>query len=73
MDSTQFNILDKKMDVLIGLLAQSVLKDQILQDQVKLLDSLGMRPKDIAKILGKTEVNINTNLLRIRKQNKGNK
>jgi len=68
MDSTQFNILDKKMDILIGLLAQSVTKGQTLQDRVKLLDSLGMRQKDIAKILDKTEKNISTNLLRIRKQ-----
>ena len=68
MDSTQFNILDKKMDILIGLLTQSITKGQTLQDRVKLLDSLGMRQKDIAKFLDKTEKNISTNLLRIRKQ-----
>jgi len=68
MDSTQFGILDKKMDVLIGLLTHSITKDQTVQEKVKLLDSLGL--KQIANILGKTEGNISVNLQRIRKEKK---
>ena len=70
MDSTQFDILNKKMDVLIGLLTHSITKDQTVQEKVKLLDSLGLKQKQIANILGKTERNISVNLLRIRKPKK---
>lgn len=68
MDPTQFGILDKKMDVLIGLLTHSITKDQTVQEKVKLLDSLGLKQKQIANILGKTEGNISVNLQRIRKR-----
>lgn len=70
MDSTQFDILNKKMDVLIGLLTHNITKDQTVQEKVKLLDSLGLKQKQIANILGKTERNISVNLQRIRKSKK---
>ena len=72
MDEKQFQSINKKLDVLIGLLAMSLTKDKTLQEQVELLDSLGLGQKEIAIALGKHEKNIGTSLHRIRKQ-KGNK
>ena len=70
MDSQQFQSIEKKLDVIIGLLTLNFTKDKTLQEQVELLDSLGLKQKQIATILGKSERNISVNLLRIRKQKK---
>lgn len=72
MDSNQFSILDRKLNTIIGLLTLNYTKDQTLQDRVQLLDLFGLKQKEIATILGKSERNISVNLLRIRKQKKSN-
>ena len=38
-----------------------------LIDQVRLLDNLSLRPRDIAEILGRTQAHINKELVGIRK------
>ena len=68
MDNTQFVILDKKIDVLIGLLTLDITKGKTLQHRVELLHSLGMGPTQIAKILGKTKNNVDQALHQIRKK-----
>jgi transcriptional regulator len=73
MDEKQFQSINKKLDVLIGLLAMNLTKDKTLQERVELLNSLGLGQKEIAKSLGKSERNISTNLLRIRKQQRNKK
>ena len=73
MNEEQFQSINKKLDVLIGSLATYLTKDQTLQERVELLDSLGLRQKEIAKALGKSERNISVNLLRIRKQKRSRK
>ena len=70
MDIEQFSILDKKMDVLIGLLTLNLTKDKTLQERVELLHSLGLGPTQIAKVLGKTKNNIDQVLHNIRKKMK---
>lgn len=68
MDSAQFAILDKKIDVLIGLLTIQLTKGQTLQDRVELLFSLGLKPAQIAKVLGKSVENIAKAIVRIKKR-----
>ena len=70
MDDTQFTIFDKKIDVLIGLLTLNLTKGKTLQDRVELLHSLGLGPSEMAKILGKTAINIRNALHEIRKKEK---
>ncbi len=59
----------KKLDILIRLTAYNVTEGKELVEQVKLLDSLGIAPKDIAAVLNKTQNNINVTLHRIKKAN----
>jgi len=70
MDSKQFSLFEKKIDVLIGLLTLDITKDKTLRDRVELLNSLGLGPVEIAKILGKTRNNIDNALHEIRKKEK---
>ena len=70
MDVNQFKILDKKIDVLIGLLTLDITRGKTLQERVELLHSLGLGPTQIAKILGKSKNNIDVTLHEVRKKTK---
>ena len=70
MDINQFAILDKKIDVLIGLLTLDITRGKTLQERVELLNSLGLGPTQIAKILGKSKNNIDNALHKVRKKTK---
>jgi len=73
MDNEQFTTISKKLDILIGLLTMNLTKDKTLQQQVELLNSLGLKPSQIATSLGKSQGNISKNLDRIKKKNKKEK
>ena len=66
--------LNKRVGVMISLLLRMAPKksDINLQDQVKILNGFGLRPRDIASILGRTQGHINKELagIRNRKRNK---
>lgn len=65
--------LNKRLGVIISLLLRMVdeRKSSIsLKEQVKILDSLSLRPRDIAAILGRTSSHINKELSGIRRENK---
>jgi hypothetical protein len=65
--------ISEKMDKLLRLQALEVVKGiEGEQGKIALLDSLGFRPIDIAKLLNKTPENINVQLGYIRKK-KGEK
>lgn len=55
MDNKQFDMLMKKMDSLEKLLAFNIIKDKTVTEQVDILTKAGLRAKDIAEILNKTE------------------
>ncbi|KKR51736.1 MAG: hypothetical protein UT89_C0009G0003 [Parcubacteria group bacterium GW2011_GWE1_40_20] len=62
--------INKRMGVIISLLLRMVQQDKSsisLKDQVCILDNLGMRPRDIANILGRSQPHINKELTGIRK------
>lgn len=63
--------LNKRIGVMISLLLRIVQQEKSsisLKDQVRILDNLGLRPRDIAAILGRTPTYINKELVGIRKQ-----
>jgi DNA-binding CsgD family transcriptional regulator len=65
--------LNKRLGVVIALLLRSLPKPGeglSLRDQVCLLSELGMRPKDIADILGRTPTYVSKELTTIRKNKK---
>lgn len=65
------NDINKRIGVMISLLLRMVNQEKpaiSLKEQVRLLDSLAMRPKDIAMILGRTGSHINKELAVLRKE-----
>jgi hypothetical protein len=65
--------LDKKLGVIIALLLRSLSRDTIgiaLKEQIAILDGLGVRPVDIAAVVGKTSGHVNKELVAIRRSTK---
>jgi len=61
--------ISEKMDKMLRLLAIDTVKGiEKEQDKIELLDSLGFRPLEIAKLLNKSQDNINVQLSIIRKK-----
>jgi hypothetical protein len=62
--------LNKRLGVVISLLLRMLPQDggTSLKEQVRILDDLGMRPRDIAEILGRTQPHINKELTGLRKK-----
>lgn len=67
-----FEQFNKKLEVISALLLKLVPRNGneiiSLRDQIKILDGLGLRPVDVAKITGKTQSHINKELVTIRKE-----
>jgi len=54
MDAEQFEILSKKLDTIIMLLAQEKLRDKSKSDSILLLNQFGLDNAAIASIVGST-------------------
>lgn len=62
--------LNKRLGVVISILLRIIPQEGLsisLKEQVRILDDLGMRPRDIAEILGRTQPHINKELVGLRK------
>ncbi len=62
--------LNRRLGVVIALLLKTIPKSSdgiSLRDQIQLLADLGLRPKDIAEILGRSQTHINKELTGLRK------
>jgi DNA-directed RNA polymerase specialized sigma24 family protein len=69
MDPKQFDTLTDKLDKITRLLALLYLKDtEKEQAKVELLDGLGFRPVEIARMLNKSPENVGVVLSNIRKK-----
>lgn len=67
---------NKRLGIVIALLLKALPRagDNLsLRDQVQLLSDLGMRPKDVAEVLGRTSTYVNKELAGLRKNRKGKK
>lgn len=62
--------LNRRLGVVISLLLRMIPQEGgvSLKEQVRILDDLGMRPRDIAEILGRTQPHINKELAGLRKK-----
>lgn len=62
--------VNKRLGIVIALLLKALPKGHdamSLRDQVQLLSELGVRPKDIAEILGRTQTYVGKELAGLRK------
>ena len=65
--------LNKKLGVVVALLLKSISRDTAvlpLKEQIAILDGLGVRPVDIAAIVGKKPGHVNKELVAIRRASK---
>jgi DNA-binding CsgD family transcriptional regulator len=72
-ENEQLIELNKRLGVIVALLLRSLPKstDSLsLRDQIQLLSELGVRPKDIADILGRTPTYVSKELTTLRKSNR---
>jgi hypothetical protein len=73
MEKELLESIKKRLEVMIALsLREQASQDRkfSLKEQIELLDGFGLRPKDIADILGKTGGHVNKELVAIRRSNK---
>ena len=71
MNKDEFPALMKRLDICIALLLQIVERKGSklsAKDQIRTLHSLGLRPVEIASVLGKTQSYVNKELAGIRKR-----
>jgi hypothetical protein len=61
--------MSEKMDKMLKLMALNAVKEnQVEQEKINILDSLGFRPVEIASLLGKSPDNVRVQLLNMRKK-----
>lgn len=69
---TEIQSTNRLLKVIIALLLRQRVEDGAsLKSQIKTLDDLGVRPSEIAQILGRTSTHISKELVGIRKNKKG--
>jgi len=73
MDDEQYDGLTKKLDLLIRLTAIAAVRGLSVTEQIRLLDSAGLRPAEIARILNKTPNTVRVLLFGIKKKKKATK
>jgi len=64
------NEIEQKLDILIKLVAMNAVGNQPLREQIRRLDAIGLAPKEIAAILGKSPNHVRVELTYLRKQKK---
>lgn len=76
MEKELLKLINKKLEVIIALLLHLRLQKPErprLREQIKVLDDLGVEPKDIANILGRSNNFIYKELFELRKPRKAKK
>ena len=71
MENHELSQISRKLDVLIKLSAANVVKDQTFREQVRLLSSVGLQPRDIAQLVGKSPNHVSVMLVQLKKQKRG--
>ena len=69
MDEKQFEEINDKLDKIIRLLAQGLLKDMKFQkEKILMLSSIGYRPIEIANLLGTSSNTVSVTLSEAKKE-----
>jgi len=70
MENNTLNDIKKRLEVVISLMLHERAErngNLSLKDDIKILDSIGLRPIEIAEILGKTNKHVSKELSNLRK------
>ncbi len=73
MSDEQYNEISKKLDIITKLLATQLIQEKDYREQAQLLNNIGMQPKDIASLTGKTVNNVTVTLHLMKKNSKKKK
>jgi hypothetical protein len=69
-ENKEFAELNKRLGVMIALFLRTIPKEgssMSLREQISLLSEIGVRPKDMAEFLGRTQTYVNKELAGLRK------
>lgn len=72
MNNKQHEELMQKLDILIKVNTAILAEGKEFKEQVQLLNDLGLGPKEISGVTGKTANNISVTLNRLKKDQKSN-
>ena len=67
MEDEELKEISRKLDTMVRLLAIDVIRGRELRDQIKLLSQAGLKPTEIAEVLGKTSNSVRVTLFGIRR------
>ena len=67
MNESQYEEINRKLELIIKLLSTQIVNGKDYREQVFLLDKIGLKPKEIADITGKTPNNVKVTLHLIKK------
>jgi DNA-binding CsgD family transcriptional regulator len=70
MNDITLESIERKLNIMLKLLAQSSLPEASQKEKIAFLSSMDLKPKEIAEILGTTSNTVNVALSRLRAQNK---
>jgi hypothetical protein len=70
MDKSTLESTNRLLKVIVALLLRAGDKPPMLRQQIKILSDLGVKPVEIAEILGRTNTYVNKELSGIRKARK---
>ena len=73
MDQDPMQSTNRLLKVIIGILIRGGENPMPLKQQIETLSNVGLRPVEIAEILGKTATHINKELSALRNRSKGEK
>ncbi|MBN8585866.1 MAG: hypothetical protein J0M37_12300 [Ignavibacteria bacterium] len=69
MDNSNSSVIER-LNILIKLTAAGVIQDKNFMEQVSLLSSVGLQPREIADVLGKTPNHVSVTINALKKKNK---
>jgi len=67
VEDEELKEISRKLDTMVRLLAIDVIRGRELRDQIKLLSQAGLKPTEIAEVLGKTSNSVRVALFGIRR------
>lgn len=76
LEIQELRLLNKRLEVVIALMLRNISRDNKalqLKEQISILDGLGVRPVEIAQIVGKTPKHVGKELVAIRRETKKKK
>jgi len=68
MNEEKMDEISKNLEILVKLSAANTIKDHSFKEQVRILSLVGFKPREIAKLVGKSANNVRVTLALLKKE-----